>query len=87
MAQTIDPSSAPFKSPPTSSEIHALADATMLSPIVAPGDDQTIDRCVQDIDPSHASAVSHIGECNLECCYCALRWSARRTLLQGEAEI
>jgi hypothetical protein len=71
MAQAIDSSSAPLKSPPSSSE-------------VAPNDDQTAGRCVQDIDPSRACTVSHIGDCNLECCYCALRWTARRILLEGE---
>jgi hypothetical protein len=85
MAQAIDSSSAPFKSPPTSSEIHVLTGATMRSSMVAQDDDQTVDRCVQDMDPSHASTVSHIGDCNLECCYCDLRWSARRILLRREA--
>ena len=80
MAQAIDSSSAPFKSPRTSSRIHAPTGA----PIVAPEDDQTVDRCVQDMDLSRASTVSHIGDCNLECCYCVLRWSARRVLLQEE---
>jgi hypothetical protein len=87
MAQKIDSSSARSKSPRSPSDIHAVTEATMLSPSVAPDDDQTVDRCVQDIDPSHASTVSHIGDCNLECCHCAIRWSARRNLLQGEAEI
>jgi hypothetical protein len=85
MAQAIDSSSALFKSPPTSSGIHALTGATMQSPTVASDDDQTVDQCVQDIDPSHASTASHLGDCNLECCNCAIRWSARRILLQREA--
>jgi len=85
MSQANDSSSAPFKSPPTSSEIHALIGAATQSTIVAPEDDQTVDRCVQDIDPSHASTASHLGDCNLECCTCAVRWSGRRTQLEREA--
>lgn len=85
MAHTIDSSSAPFKSPLTSSEIHALIGSAIEPPIVTPDDRQTVDRCVQDIDPSHAPTASHIGDCNLECCNCAIRWSARRNLLQSEA--
>jgi hypothetical protein len=85
MAQSIDSSSAPFKSPLTSSEISSLTGGTMLPPVVAPDDDLAFDQCVQDMDPSHASTASHIGDCNLECCNCAIRWNARRILLQTEA--
>jgi hypothetical protein len=85
MAKAIDSSSAPFKSPPTSSGSHAFIGATTQSPIVAEGEDQTVDQCAQNIDPSHASTASHLADCNLECCTCALRWSARRNLLEREA--
>jgi hypothetical protein len=81
MAQAIDSSSAPVKSLSTFSGIHALTGAAMRSP----NDDQTVDRCEQDLDLSHASTVSHIEDCNLECCSCAVRWSARRAMLQREA--
>jgi len=85
MAQAIDSSSARFKSPPTSSGSHASIGATTQSPIVAADDDQTVGQCVQDVDPSHASIASHLGDCNLECCTCAVRWSARRIALENEA--
>jgi len=84
MTQAIDFSSTPFKSPATPSEIHALAKAATLSGVAASECDQTVNRCVQDMDPSHASTVSHVGDCNLECCHCAVRWSARRSLLEEE---
>jgi hypothetical protein len=87
MAQAIDSSLPPFKPSPASCEIHPPDEATTPSRLVAPDDAPTADRCVQDMDPSHASTVSHFADCNLECCYCALRWSARRGLLQGEEEI
>ena len=85
MAQAIDSSSARFKSPPTSSGSHASIGATTQSPIVAADDDQTVGQCAQDVDPSHASTASHLGDCNLECCTCADRWSARRIALEKEA--
>ncbi len=84
MAQAIDLSRAPFNSPPTS-ETNAVTASTMPAPSVALGVDQTADRCLQDIDPSQASTLSHFGDCNLECCHCAVRWSARRILLESEA--
>lgn len=85
MAQAIDSSSAPLQSPPASSGSHAFIAATMQSPIVAQGEGQTANPCVQDLDPSHASTASHLEDCNLECCTCAARWSARRLLLEREA--
>lgn len=85
MAQAIDSSSAPFKSPRTSSGSHASTGAATQSPIGASGEDHTVHQCVQDIDPSHTSTASHFADCNLECCTCAIRWSARRNLLQSEA--
>jgi hypothetical protein len=84
MAKAID-YSVQFKSQPTPSGSHAFIGGTTQSPIVAQGEGQNVDRCVQDIDPSHASAASHLGDCNLECCTCAARWSARRNLVDREA--
>jgi hypothetical protein len=37
-----------------------------------------IECCGQALDPSHSLAVSHLGDCNLECSYCAVRWTTRR---------
>jgi hypothetical protein len=85
MANANDSSSAPLKSQPTSTGIRALTGTATQSPIVAPADSQSVDPCVQDVDPSHASAVSHRGDCNLECCTCDVRWSARRALIEKEA--
>jgi hypothetical protein len=84
MAQAIDSSSAPLKSP-ASSGSHAFIGATTQSPIVAQGKGQTVNPCAQDLDPSRASTASHLEDCNLECCTCAARWSARRLLLDREA--
>jgi hypothetical protein len=85
MAQAIDSSSAPFKSRPTSSGSHAPIGTAMQSPDAALENEQAVDQCVQDLDPSHASMASHLGDCNLECCTCAARWNARRILLEREA--
>jgi sulfatase maturation enzyme AslB (radical SAM superfamily) len=84
MAQVIDSPSAPIKSPLASSEIHAETGATVPSSRSAREDEQDLERCVLDMDPSRASMVSHIGDCNLECSYCAIRWSARRILTERE---
>lgn len=84
MAPVIDSSSARFKSPRKPSDIHAVNEPSILAPGVAPDDDQTIDRCVQDLDPSHVGTISHTGDCTLDCCHCATRWAARRSMLQGE---
>jgi len=37
-----------------------------------------IEHCVQALAPSQSLNVSSVGDCNLECSYCAVRWSARR---------
>ena len=84
MAQVVDSSSVLSKAPLTFSEIHAETGATLPSAGSAREDEQDIERCIQDMDPSRASVVSHIGDCNLECCHCAIRWSARRILAQQE---
>ena len=85
MAQVIDSSSAPIKSPLTPSEIPAETGDTLPSSGSSREDEQDIEKCVQDLDPSCGSVVSHIGDCNLECCHCALRWLARRIQLHKEA--
>ena len=85
MAQDIDSSTATAKSRTTHTAICACIGSTTQSPIVAPTDDKVADECVQNIDPSHASTASHLADCNLECCTCAARWSARRNLLEMEA--
>ncbi len=84
MAQVNDLSGAPFNST-SDSEINSVTGAVPLPLRVAPDIGQIADRCVQDIDPSQASTASHFGDCNLECCHCAVRWNARRTLLESEA--
>ena len=84
MAQVIDSPSAPIKSPLTSSEIYAETGATVQSSRSAREDEQDLERCVLDMDASRAYMVSHIGDCNLECSYCAIRWSARRILTERE---
>lgn len=84
MAKAID-YSVPFKSSAPSFGSRRFKGASTQSPIVAQGEGENVDRCVQDIDPSHASAASHFGDCNLECCTCAARWSARRNLVDREA--
>jgi hypothetical protein len=61
-----------------------MAQAIDSSPSVSPDENQNIERCIQDIDCSRNTTASHIGDCNLECSYCAARWSARRALDQRE---
>ena len=85
MAQAIDSSSAPFKAPPTSSGNHAFIEAAGQSETAADDEGHSADPCLQDVDPSHASRASHQADCNLDCCTCAVRWSARRSLLENEA--
>jgi hypothetical protein len=83
MAQALG-SSAPPNSPVTPSEIHDATGATISPPSLPLDDGPTVDRCAQEMAPSYATTVSHSGDCNLECCYCEFRWSARRNLLQEE---
>jgi hypothetical protein len=79
MADTNDSTSTSGESLQPSSQLEATSPASP-SPRFTPEDDDDISRCIQDVDPSCATRVSHIGDCNLECCYCAVRWSARRVL-------
>lgn len=46
-------------------------------------DDPDIEPCVQDLDASRAT-ISTIGDCNLDCCHCAIRWYARRIVNQRD---
>jgi hypothetical protein len=80
MTEINDRSFTPIELPRASSDAGAGTKATAASPRFTPEDDRDIGRCIQDVDPSYASTVSHIGDCNLECCYCAVRWHARRVL-------
>jgi hypothetical protein len=73
-------SSAPTKSPLTPSDLHAGTGATTPSPGYAQDAEHNIERCIQDMDPSRSLTVSYVEGCNLECSYCALRWSARRVI-------
>jgi pyruvate-formate lyase-activating enzyme len=75
MAQVTDSSSTPIKSALPPADTHEEARAAV-SPAQENGLD--IEYCIQDLDPSHSLTVSHVGDCNLECSYCAVRWSARR---------
>jgi hypothetical protein len=79
MADINDSTSTPIESPRPSSQLDARTPADASSRFT-PEDDDDITRCIQDVDPSCATKVSHIGDCNLECCYCAVRWRARRVL-------
>jgi hypothetical protein len=76
MTKIPDPSR-PIRCPLTVSESEAGAEAAALAPMWAEVDDPDIELCVQDLDASHAT-ISTIGDCNLECCHCAIRWYARR---------
>jgi hypothetical protein len=84
MTQVTDSSLAAIQSPHTSSDIHAGTIATTSSPRSAQEKSPDAERCIQDVDPSHSLNVSHIEDCNLECSYCALRWSARQTLVRQD---
>lgn len=84
MAQANDLSWAPSNSP-TASETNVVTRATTLPLSSTPDVSQTADRCLQDIDPSQASTLSHFADCNLECCHCAVRWNGRRIMLENEA--
>lgn len=79
MAQVTDSSSAPTKSPFTPPDLHAGTGATTPSSRSAQ-EEHNIERCIQDMDPSRSLTVSYVEGCNLECSYCALRWSARHVL-------
>ena len=80
MAIVTDSCSAPIKSPFPHADIHGEARATASSAASAQEKGLDIECCIQDLDPSRSLTVSHVGDCNLECSYCALRWSARRAL-------
>lgn len=58
----------------------------MQFPLVIPEDRRPVDQYVQDIDSSHASAVSRLADCNLAFCTCAVRWSAGRNVFQEETK-
>ena len=79
MAKVPDPSR-PIRCPFIASESEAKTEAAALAPMWAEVGDQDIGPCVQDVDPSHGTTASHIGDCNLECCHCAIRWYARRII-------
>jgi hypothetical protein len=74
----------PINCPLTSAGFRADAGPEMESPMWAEADDVDIEPCVQDVDRSHGTTVSSIGDCNLDCCHCALRWYARRIITQRE---
>jgi hypothetical protein len=81
MAQVTDSSSMPIEPELRPADIHTEARNTA-SFTAETGLD--IECCSQALDPSHSLTVSHIGDCNLECSFCAVRWSARRLQnLQG----
>ena len=80
MAQVTDSSSAPIQSPLAPSDFHAGTRAAMSFPGTAEEKSLDVKRCIQDLDPSRSLTVSDVEDCNLECSYCALRWSARRVL-------
>jgi hypothetical protein len=69
----------PIRCPLTDSEFEAGAEAAALAPMWAEADDPNIEPCVQDLDASRAT-ISTIGDCNLDCCHCAIRWYARRII-------
>lgn len=71
--------SAPSKSRITASDI--LAEFAVPPQVHQPD----AECCVQDIDPSGAASSLRTGPCNLECSFCATRWSARRILQEQEA--
>jgi hypothetical protein len=79
MAKAPDPSR-PIRCPLTVSEFEAGTEAAALVPIWAEVDAQNIEQCVQDVDASHGTTAFSIGDCNLECCSCAIRWYARRII-------
>jgi len=83
MAKVPDPSR-PIRCPLTDSEFEAGAEAAALAPLWAEAGDQDIEPCVQDVDRSQGTTASHIGDCNLECCHCAIRWYARRIINQRD---
>lgn len=78
MAKVPDPSR-PIRCPLTDAEFEAGAEAAALAPIWAEVDAPDMEPCVQDLDASRATIAS-IGDCNLDCCHCAIRWYARRII-------
>jgi hypothetical protein len=83
MPKVPDPSR-PIRCPLTISEFEAGAEAAALaSPMWAEVDDPDIEPCVQDLDASRAT-IATIGDCNLDCCHCAIRWYARRIVNQRD---
>jgi hypothetical protein len=72
-----DPDPRPIICPLTSAGFHADAGPGMESPMWAEADDLHIDLCGADQDASREGAPS-LGDCNLDCCHCAIRWYARR---------
>ncbi len=84
MAESNDSSSRPDPCPSLPADKPEEAKAPARSPNWDPEDDEDIERCIQDVDPSRGTVVSRIGGCNLDCCHCAIRWYARRILHQKE---
>jgi hypothetical protein len=71
------PDPRPIICPLTSAGFRADAESGMESPAWAEADDLEIDLCAQDLDASRGAAPG-FGDCNLDCCHCAIRWYARR---------
>jgi hypothetical protein len=84
MGKVPDPASRPAKCPLTAAGFQADAEGGMESPMWVEADDLDMEPCVQDEDRSHGTAAPSIGDCNMDCCHCALRWYARRIINQRE---
>ncbi len=78
MAQVTDSNSAPTLLSPA--DINAETGATASPAESAQQECADVEHCIQDLDPSRFATTSGVEGCNLECSYCALRWSARRAL-------
>ncbi len=80
MAKVPNPSR-PIRCPLTASEFEAGLKAAALGPrwveVDDPDIEPTMEPCVQDPEASRAT-IATIGDCNLDCCHCAIRWYARR---------
>lgn len=80
MAKVTNSSTAPIQSALTTSDTDKGTRSTTSPPDQAQEKCLDVERCIQDVDPSRSLTVSDVDGCNLECSYCALRWSVRRTL-------
>jgi hypothetical protein len=73
-----DPTPRPINCPLTSAGFSADAGPDMESPAWVEADDLDIEPCVEDVDRSRGTTAASLGDCNLDCCHCAIRWYARR---------